>query len=156
MQAMKGMRKDALLERHQVIRIKNELLILKEVHESKHISQVKWCFHTSDKVIFVQDQVHGGDLFQHLQKNTRLPEESVRIWISELSFTLNQLHEKKIIQRNLKSSSVLLDRTGNAKLCDFGLAKSLKSSTSTRSFCGNPEQMAPEMLTGGDYSFCVD
>lgn len=61
--AMKAMRKDVLLERHHAEHIKNELDIHKEI--SEHISTVdlKWCFHMSDKVFFVTDFMHGGELF---------------------------------------------------------------------------------------------
>lgn len=51
---------------------------------------------------------------------------------------------------------MLLDRTGHVKLSDYSLAKPLKAATSTKSLCGSPEYMAPEMLSGGAYSYTVD
>ena len=47
----------------------------------------------------------------------------------------------------------MIHKDGYIKLIDFGLAKNLKGLTKT--FCGTPEYIAPEILKGEFYSFEV-
>jgi serum/glucocorticoid-regulated kinase 2 len=54
--------------------------------------------------------------------------------------------------RDLKPENILLDYTGHIALCDFGLCKlNMKDNEKTNTFCGTPEYLAPEILSGGGY-----
>lgn len=76
--AMKSLRKDTLLERHQVDRTKTEKDILAYADHPNLVS-LKWCFQTADKVFFVMDFMQGGELFFHLKEKRRFPEDHVRL-----------------------------------------------------------------------------
>ena len=53
----------------------------------------------------------------------------------------------------MKPENILLDYMGNIALCDFGLCKlNMKNEDTTNTFCGTPEYLAPEILTGSGYS----
>jgi serine/threonine protein kinase len=56
------------------------------------------------------------------------------------------LHDKNIIYRDLKPENILLDGTGHIKLADFGLSKQTVNDNVTKSFCGSPAYLSPEML----------
>ena len=68
----------------------------------------------------------------------------------------------------MKPENILLDYTGHIALCDFGLCKlnmsnedttnstSILSTLLTIAFCGTPEYLAPELLSGHGYTKCVD
>lgn len=65
----------------------------------------------------------------------------------------------KTLLSDLKPENILLDASGHIKLTDFGLAKEnfyRKSRGRTRTFCGTPEYMAPEILRKEQYGFAVD
>ena len=60
------------------------------------------------------------------------------------------------MRRDLKPENILLDYTGHIALCDFGLCKlNMKDNEKTNTFCGTPEYLAPEILSGNGYGKIV-
>ncbi|KAB0364336.1 hypothetical protein FD755_020623, partial [Muntiacus reevesi] len=60
---------------------------------------------------------------------------------------LNHLKENlKIIHRDIKPSNILLDRSGNIKLCDFGISGQLVDSIAKTRDAGCRPYMAPERI----------
>lgn len=59
--------------------------------------------------------------------------------------------------RDLKPENVIIDHTGHVKLVDFGLAKTnLSQRSRTKSFCGTPAYLAPEMISKKGHGFAID
>ena len=53
--------------------------------------------------------------------------------------------------------NILLDEAGHVRLTDFGLSKVLaEGSTTTKTFCGTPEYLAPEMVEGKPHGKAID
>ena len=60
---------------------------------------------------------------------------------------LKYLHSLNIIYRDLKPENILLDEDGHIRLCDFGLSKEdIDLHSGTKTFCGTPKYLAPELL----------
>jgi serine/threonine protein kinase len=74
----------------------------------------------------------------------------------QIGLAIDHLHKYGIIYRDLKPENILLDKEGNIKLADFGMAKLLKENEKARSFCGTPDYLAPEILYGLNYNKSVD
>jgi serine/threonine protein kinase len=70
---------------------------------------------------------------------------------------LEYLHKIGIVHRDLKPENILVDRTGHLKITDFGLVKEqMSDNNTTRSFCGTPEYIAPEIISAKAYTIAVD
>lgn len=63
---------------------------------------------------------------------------------------LAEAHKLGVVHRDLKPSNIMIDREGNARIMDFGIARSLKAKgiTRTGTMIGTPEYMSPEQVEG--------
>ncbi|MEI8394522.1 MAG: serine/threonine-protein kinase [Rhodospirillaceae bacterium] len=97
----------------------------------------------------VMEYIDGQSLKDILAtKEALVPESAVRIMRSLLS-ALAYSHEHGIIHRDIKPANILIDRNGEAKLADFGVAKTESSTlTIAGTVLGTISYMSPEQLSG--------
>lgn len=125
--AIKILRKDYMLQKKQVLRVRAERDLLVACTKSQFISQ--WTvelfqsFQDSNYLYFVMEYCPGGDLMSWLMKLDIFEEHIAKFYIAELVVAVQALHASGFAHRDLKPDNVLLDRTGHVKLTDFGLAK---------------------------------
>lgn len=60
------------------------------------------------------------------------------------------------MHRDLKLENILVDESGYLKIIDYGLAKTLAKDQLSKTFCGTPEYLAPEIVNHSDHDFSVD
>ena len=153
--AMKSLKKDVLLDEDQIENTLLEKNILQSLNHPFLVGMV-FCFQTEERVYFVLPFVRGGELFIHLREDKYFPEEKVKFYASIIGLALDYLHKNGIIYRDIKPENILLDENGYLKLIDFGMAKILKDGEKTNSFCGTPEYLAPEIITGEGHNRMAD
>jgi len=93
-------------------------------------------------------------LFTHLKREKRFSEERAKFYAAQIVLALECLHEHNTIYRDLKPENILLDKNGYLKITDFGLSK--RGDRKTYTFCGTPEYLAPEIITGVGHDKAVD
>lgn len=83
-----------------------------------------------------------------------MPETTAAKIFSQMISAVQHLHDLKIAHRDIKTENIIIDSEFNAKLIDFGLAKSFNSSSDDflETFCGSPSYVAPELLENRRYS----
>ncbi|KAL0580775.1 Serine/threonine-protein kinase [Marasmius crinis-equi] len=156
--AMKVLSKKEIVAKKEVAHTIGERKILQRSLDSPFLVGLKFSFQTDKDLYLVTDFKSGGELFWHLQRETKFSEERARFYIAELVLALEHLHKYNIVYRDLKPENILLDATGHVALCDFGLSKAdLRPDELTTTFCGTTEYLAPEILLDEHgYSKIVD
>eukprot|EP01138_Halocafeteria_seosinensis_P012455 gb/GECG01012727.1/.p1 GENE.gb/GECG01012727.1/~~gb/GECG01012727.1/.p1 ORF type:complete len:678 (+),score=85.63 gb/GECG01012727.1/:1-2034(+) len=155
--AMKILSKPNIIKRKQVEHTKTERRVL---GYTKHpfLVQLHYAFQSRDKLYFLLDYCGGGELFFHLGRLGRFRESMAAFYTAELVLALGHLHAAGVVYRDLKPENVLLDSDGHVKLADFGLSKEgvTDAVEGTKSFCGTPEYLAPEILDKKGHGTAVD
>jgi len=100
----------------------------------------------------VMEYVDGMTLRQILSSGRRLlPERSLEITAGTLS-ALDYAHRHGIIHRDIKPANVMLTRTGDVKVMDFGIARAINDSghtmTSAQTVMGTAQYLSPEQARG--------
>lgn len=110
--------------------------------------------------VFELEYVDGGTLGALLADGARLdPPRIITIFRSILE-ALRAAHERGIVHGDVKPANVLVGAGGPVKLGDFGLARTLESSSrivhGSAELIGTPRYMAPEVILGERPRFCSD
>jgi hypothetical protein len=71
-------------------------------------------------------------------------------WVGQVSDALQFAHDQGVIHRDIKPANVMINRTGNALLTDFGLARLVEGSHSLTGsmLMGTPAYVSPEQGRG--------
>jgi serum/glucocorticoid-regulated kinase 2 len=123
------------------------------------INPVKFTFQSPEKLYLVSAFVHGGDLFDHLQKEPlqRFDVNRSRLYTAELLCALECLHGFNIIYDDLNRDNIFLDYSGHITLTDFSLCElEMKDMDDTNTISKTPKYLAPELLLGHAYTQTVD
>lgn len=154
--AMKILKKTVLIEKEEVNHTRTERRVLQQCLHP-FMTQLKYAFTTRDHLFFVMEYVNGGELFYHLSRERVFTESRTRFYSAEITSALYYLHSQNIVYRDLKLENLLLDKDGHIKIADFGLCKEdMYYGAMTKTFCGTPEYLSPELLLDNDYGRAVD
>jgi len=153
--AMKSLKKDVLLDQDQIENTLLEKKILQNLDHAFLVGLV-FCFQTEERIYFIMPFLRGGELFQHLRKFRIFDEEKSRFYAAQIALALEHLHNFGIVYRDLKPENILMDEDGYLQLADFGMAKYLKGDEKAHSFCGTPEYLSPEVITGEGHDKTAD
>jgi predicted Ser/Thr protein kinase len=95
--------------------------------------------------------VDGVNLRQLLRERRLKPEEALQV-VPQICAALQYAHDQGVIHRDIKPENILLDKKGQVKIADFGLAKLIgrnasdSALTGSQQVMGTPHYMAPEQM----------
>jgi serine/threonine-protein kinase len=110
-------------------------------------------FGEADGVAYLaMELVEGTDLRERLKdsKGEGLPAIDAVDIAQQIAEGLGYAHERGIVHRDIKPGNIMLQRRGQAKIMDFGLARMRVADhkTSTGMVLGTPKYMSPEQVAG--------
>ena len=105
-------------------------------------------------IYFLMEYIKGKELFDVIRDIGLLSKLQTQFYGASLMLSVDYLHERKIVFRDIKPENVIVNQSGYIKLIDFGTSKEIIDRTNT--IIGTPHYMAPEVILGEGYSFQVD
>ncbi|KAF2204839.1 calcium-independent protein kinase C [Delitschia confertaspora ATCC 74209] len=156
--AIKVLKKEFIIENDEVESTRSEKRVFLIANKERHpfLLNLHACFQTETRVYFVMEYISGGDLMLHIQRG-QFPPKRAQFYAAEVCLALKYFHENGVIYRDLKLDNILLTLDGHIKIADYGLCKEeMWYGSTTSTFCGTPEFMAPEILLDKKYGRAVD
>ncbi len=119
------------------------------LHNLNHpaIPQVYRSFIDEGRYYLSMEYIYGEDLEEMLKREKRFPESVVLRWADQLCDVLDYMHGAGLIYRDMKPANIMIDRDGNVKLVDFGIAKLLRPGQ-RNTLVGTPGYAPPEQYQG--------
>ena len=148
--AIKELPADASKNKEALSRFKREALAL-AAFRHQNIVTLYDLIEKGDALYMIMELVDGPTLGDLLREGA-LPPEVAAVIAAQIAAALEHAHFAHIIHRDLKPSNVMITKSGEVKLMDFGIAKdeALDKLTRTGTAVGTPAYMSPEQCTGGE------
>lgn len=112
---------------------------------------------TPDTGFIVMEYIEGSTL-QSLLSENRLPLARAVDITTQVARALSYAHEHKIIHRDIKPANIMITPSFEARITDFGIAKSDGAThlTMSGSLVGTPDYMSPEQAKGEEVDLRTD
>ncbi|NNG00701.1 MAG: protein kinase [Desulfobacteraceae bacterium] len=102
-----------------------------------------------DIAYIAMELLDGDDLTVYCQKDKLLPKRQVLTMIAQVADALNYAHGCGVVHRDIKPGNIMLLKSGQVKVTDFGIARVMDNSkTRTGIVLGTPNYMSPEQVDG--------
>lgn len=99
--------------------------------KNEHIVKVHDLFEENGTAYYVMDYVDGENLAERLERTGKpLTELEVRQLLPQILNALASVHHAGIWHLDLKPSNIMVDKSGNVKLIDFGASKQISTNGS--------------------------
>jgi len=150
--ALKIIKPEIVSDQKMIERFRNELKIARRISHKNvcsmyHLSKDERGIH-----YITMEFVPGENLKRLIQKSGPLPPAKAIAVARQICSGLAEAHRLGIIHRDLKPQNIMIDADGNARIMDFGIARSTQTQglTVPSSIIGTPEYMSPEQIEGGE------
>lgn len=147
--ALKLIKPEIAAERKTVERFRNELRIARKISHP-YVCRMHDLNEEGRTLYITMEYVAGEDLKSVIHRMGILTAGKAVFIARQVAEGLGQAHKLGVVHRDLKPHNIMLDREGNAKIMDFGIARSLeaKGVTGEGVIVGTPEYMSPEQVEG--------
>jgi len=147
--ALKLIKPEIAADKRTIERFRNELKFARKIRH-KNVCQMYDLSKEEGSYYITMEFVPGDDLKSLIRRMGRLsPGQAITI-TQQVCDGLTEAHKLGVVHRDLKPQNIMIDQDGNARIMDFGIARSLegKGITGAGVMIGTPDYMSPEQVEG--------
>ena len=143
--ALKLIRPEIATDKKTIKRFSNELKLSRKISH-RNVGRMYELMEDKGALFITMEYVPGQDLKGLIGQSGRLATGTAISIAKQICDGLAEAHLQGVIHRDLKSNNIMIDKGGNVRIMDFGIARSLtgKSITRAGAMIGTPEYMSPE------------
>jgi TolB-like protein/tRNA A-37 threonylcarbamoyl transferase component Bud32/Flp pilus assembly protein TadD len=147
--ALKLLNPEIASDENVIERFRNELKLARKISH-RNVCRMYDLGRVENTTYITMEYVSGEDLKTLLRRIGQFTAKRAIIVSEQVAEGLAEAHRLGVIHRDLKPQNIMIDRDGNARIMDFGIARSLKGLgiTDTGVIIGTPDYMSPEQLEG--------
>jgi len=147
--ALKLIKPEIASDKKTVERFSNELKIARKIGH-KNVARMFDLNEEQGTHYITMEYVRGEDLKKLIRKMGPFSAGQAIPIAKQICEGLGEAHRLGVVHRDLKPQNVMVDEGGNARIMDFGIARSLESKgiTGAGVMVGTPEYMSPEQVEG--------
>jgi serine/threonine protein kinase/Tfp pilus assembly protein PilF len=147
--ALKLIKPEISADKKTIERFQNELKFARKIGH-RNVCRMYDLNKEEGSYYITMEYVSGEDLKSFIRRVGQLPSGKAISIAKQICDGLMEAHRLEVIHRDLKPSNVMIDKEGNARIMDFGIARSLeaKGITGPGVMIGTPEYMSPEQVEG--------
>ncbi len=147
--ALKVLKPEIAADKDIIERFKNELKLARKIGH-RNVCRMFDLNEEEETPYITMEYVKGEDLKSFIRNKEKLKEEELIALAMQVCEGLAEAHRLGVVHRDLKPQNIMIDEKNNAKVMDFGIARSVEASGITQSgvMIGTPDYMSPEQAEG--------
>ncbi|UCE41507.1 MAG: protein kinase [Candidatus Aminicenantes bacterium] len=147
--ALKLLNPEIAADGKTVKRFRNELKLARMITH-KNVCRTFDIGKEKETLFITMEYVDGQDLKNLIQSSGKFKENKAVSIAKQVCEGLAEAHDLGVIHRDLKTRNIMVDKNGNAKILDFGIARKeeAKEVTEEGIIVGTPDYMSPEQIEG--------
>jgi serine/threonine protein kinase/Flp pilus assembly protein TadD len=149
--ALKLIKPEVASDRETIERFSNELRLARNISQ-RNVCRMFDIGESEGAHFITMEYVHGEDLKSMIHMSGSLSLGMLLSVGKQVCDGLTEAHGLGVVHRDLKPQNIMIDKNGNAKIMDFGIARSVreKGITGPSVMIGTPEYMSPEQAEAKD------
>jgi serine/threonine protein kinase len=149
--ALKLIKPEIASDKRTLERFGNELKIARKIVH-KNVGRMYHLSEEQGTYYITMEYVSGENLKSSIRRFVPLPIGKTIFLAKQICEGLAEAHRLGVVHRDLKPGNIMIDTEGNARIMDFGIARSLhaKGIPAEGVIIGTPEYMSPEQVEGND------
>ncbi len=155
--AIKLLKPEIASDESTVERFRNELKFARKIAH-KNVCKMYHIAKDEETPYITMEYVKGEDLKNFVRRKGKLSDKEALSIASQVSEGLVEAHRLGVVHRDLKPQNIMIDEEGDAKIMDFGIARSLEAPgvTQTGVMIGTPDYISPEQAEGEEADHRAD